>query len=157
MLPPSKSGWWWSSGCQCNSIACLRWQAFDRKTNAPKWLPQQLPDSKGKWFESLREYHYNYIHLHCFSPSWTLFKSIDHSTLWQRVTFPAVLKADGSRGQHGVLALHNTAQGKPDWSPTRWNVRNVSPSIGVIMWEITHSTDSQLNRSITKANATKNS
>lgn len=55
--------------------------------------PSGFPSSKGKWFESLRECHYNHIYLHLFSPSWTLFESSDHSTLWQRVTFPALLKA----------------------------------------------------------------
>lgn len=67
-------------------------------------------------------------------------------------------------GQHGVLSLPKTAQGKPDWLPTRWNSRNVflegkknlSPSIWVIMWEFIYSTDFQLNRSTTKASATKN-
>lgn len=55
--------------------------------------PSGFPSSKGKWFESLRECHYNHIYLHLFSPSWTLSESSDHSTLWQRVTFPALLKA----------------------------------------------------------------
>lgn len=134
----------------------------------------QVASPTAKWFESRRECHYNHIYLHLFSPSWSLFKSFLYSTLWQRVTFPALpkagLKANGLLGQHGVLFLPKTALGKPDWPPARWNAgnvfleggkknktKNLSPSICVIMWEFTYSTDFQLNRSTTKTNATKNS
>lgn len=37
-----------------------------------------------------------------------------------------------------------------------WGEKNLSPSICVIMWEFIYSTDFQLNRSTTKASATKN-